>query len=64
MCPSLRPFEMSIKMLYYCHKCTLVGRVQFKNAQESLRMLKKVQECQRRKDSKSIKVYSSFLIDS
>ena len=27
-------------------------------------MLKKVQECQRRKDSKSFKLYNSFLIDS
>ena len=33
-------------------------------AQEGSRRLKKVQECQRRKDSKRVKIYNCFLIDS
>ena len=34
----------------------------FKKAQEGLRRLKKVEECQRRKDFKRFKIYNCFLI--
>ena len=46
------------------HNKAQQGSKRLKKAKEGLRRLKKVQEFQRRKDSKSFKLYNCFLIDS